>query len=122
MAILLSSAGPCYYGAVVGGPDPYAPLMEYLQRVDAIRPLTALDVQAMLWSGFVGSKVLIGGISAMPSIHVALPALFGLATWRVSRLASGARWGSTAPSSSSARCIWAGTTPWTATRRFSSFP
>jgi hypothetical protein len=35
VATLMSSAGPCYYALVVGGPDPYAPLMEYLHRVAA---------------------------------------------------------------------------------------
>jgi hypothetical protein len=85
MAMAFSSAGPCYYGLVVGGPDPYAPLMEYLRRVDATHPLTALDVQALLWSGYTGATHLVEGISAMPSLHVAIPVLCAIAGWKIDR-------------------------------------
>ncbi|MGH7542571.1 MAG: phosphatase PAP2 family protein [Gemmatimonadota bacterium] len=85
MAVGFSSAGPCYYGRVVAGPDPFAPLMAYLQRVDAAHPLTALDVQALLWEGYVGRGRLIEGIAAMPSLHVAVPVLFTIVAWGVDR-------------------------------------
>lgn len=82
---LLPAAGPCYFSAVTGAPDPYAPLMAYLQGVDAQHPLTALFVQGMLWHNYVGgSATPYTGISAMPSIHVAMPILFALSlrrTW-----------------------------------------
>lgn len=83
MAIAFSSAGPCYYGRVVVGPDPFAPLMAYLHRVDAVYPLTALDVQAMLWEGYIGRGRLVEGIAAMPSLHVAVPILFTLVMWGI---------------------------------------
>jgi hypothetical protein len=85
MAVIFSSAGPCYYGRVVAGPDPFAPLMAYLHRVDAVHPLTALDVQALLWEGYIGRGRLIEGIAAMPSLHVAVPVLFTIVTWGIDR-------------------------------------
>ena len=48
-AMLLSSAGPVYFGRVTGLPDPYAPLMEYLHQASAMAPVPALHVQDMLW-------------------------------------------------------------------------
>jgi hypothetical protein len=86
MATAFSSAGPVYYGRVTGRVDPYVPLMEYLHHVDSVRPLTALDVQAHLWSGYSsGAMHLIEGIAAMPSLHVALPVLYALAAWKLDR-------------------------------------
>src|SRR5262249_33835284 len=62
-ATLMSSAGPCYYGLVVGGPDPYTPLMEYLHGVagnltigafglEVHLPLTSQMLQEMLWQSY----------------------------------------------------------------------
>lgn len=84
MATAFSSAGPVYYGRVTGLADPYVPLMDYLNRVDSVRPLTALDVQAHLWNGYSsGAMHLIEGIAAMPSLHVAIPVLYALAAWKL---------------------------------------
>lgn len=86
MATAFSSAGPVYYGRVTGLMDPYLPLMEYLYRVDSVHPLTSLDVQAHLWSGYSsGAAHSIEGIAAMPSLHVALPVLYALAAWKLDR-------------------------------------
>lgn len=86
-AYALSSAGPCYYAAVVGGPDPYAPLMTYLHGVHAESPLFAVDIQSKLWEDYTRgtTNLLFKGISAMPSLHVAIPAFFTLAWWSVDR-------------------------------------
>ncbi|HUP01747.1 MAG TPA: phosphatase PAP2 family protein [Gemmatimonadota bacterium] len=85
-ATAFSSVGPCYYGYVVSGPDPFAPLMEYLRGVDRMYPLTALDVQELLWTGYSsGAMHLIEGIAAMPSLHVAIPILYAIAGWKVDR-------------------------------------
>jgi hypothetical protein len=85
-ATALSSAGPCYYGRVVGSPDPFAPLMEYLSGVDETHPLTALKVQGFLWRGYASATAqAVEGISAMPSLHVATPVLFALLGWRTHR-------------------------------------
>jgi hypothetical protein len=79
LAMALSSAGPCYYGRVTGLPDPYAGLMSYLRQVHQATPLTALAIQEALWQSHA-SRVAgsFSEISAMPSIHVAMPTLFAL--------------------------------------------
>lgn len=80
-AILFSSAGPAYYGRVTGLQDPYAPLMGYLAAVDTHAPLRALAVQARLWSEYQEW----GGITAMPSMHVAQAVIVLLAAVRTYR-------------------------------------
>lgn len=76
-AVAFSSAGPCYWDGVLGGPNPYAPLFAYLGGVDAEAPLAALRIQEGLWTRYVAQAgVGYSGISAMPSLHVAVPALF----------------------------------------------
>lgn len=85
-AIVLSSAGPCYYEAVTGDASPYAPLMAYLSSLDAQQPLIALRVQRTLWQNYAteGNMPFVG-ISAMPSVHVAVAVLFALLGWRTSK-------------------------------------
>jgi hypothetical protein len=86
LAIALSSAGPCYYGRVTGLADPYAGLMGYLRSVHQATPLTALAIQDALWQSHA-AKVAgsFSEISAMPSIHVAMPTLFALAGHQADR-------------------------------------
>lgn len=86
-AILLSSAGPVYFGRVTGiADDPYEPLMSYLYQAGQQVWLPALDVQELLWQSYVDQDLSIGaGISAMPSLHVAMSfsfVLLGFATNR----------------------------------------
>ena len=104
MATVLSSAGPCYYGRVTAQPhDPYAPLMSYLHEVDSTHKVWALDVQEALCTSYsrlesptplvpddaasLSSSEPLGdmlnGISAMPSMHVAMSVLFALLGWSV---------------------------------------
>lgn len=86
LATLLSSAGPVYYGAVTGLPDPFTPLMTYLYGVQDIYPVWALDVQERLWATYKAGGVDFGsGISAMPSLHVGTSVLFALLGWRIHR-------------------------------------
>jgi hypothetical protein len=81
----LSSAGPCYYALVVPHlADPYAPLLAYLHKVSTATPLAALEAQAWLWSNYLTRADSIS-ISAMPSMHVALPVLFALTARQVDR-------------------------------------
>jgi len=87
-ATLLSSAGPCYYGKIVGA-EAYAPLMTYLRDTvqqapvfwfDTTPQLVAVRVQDMLWDAYRQDDFAIGrGISAAPSLHVA-------STWLVARM------------------------------------
>jgi hypothetical protein len=85
-AALMSSAGPCYYGAFYRGPDPFADHFALLRGVDRTAPLQALRVQAALLDGWrhapPGASP---GISAMPSLHVAIAALWALTGWKISR-------------------------------------
>ena len=85
-ATALSSAGPCYYALVTHLPDPYQALMSYLHRVDDASPLIAVGIQRGLWASYTGTDATpFSGISAMPSLHVAMPALFALAGWQYDR-------------------------------------
>jgi hypothetical protein len=73
------SAGPCYYQEVVGIPDPYSPLMERLDAVHEKQTLWAVSNQNGLWEAKMAGKWLpFGGISAMPSVHVAMAMVFAL--------------------------------------------
>lgn len=83
---LLSSAGPCYFGLVTGLQDPFVPLMDYLRGVNDSYTIWALGAQDMLWRNYLVRGVEVGsGISAMPSMHVAVATLFALVCWRVRR-------------------------------------
>ncbi|MDH3473403.1 MAG: phosphatase PAP2 family protein [Rhodospirillales bacterium] len=85
-AMLLSSAGPVYFGRVTGLEDPYLPLMDYLRAVSEAYPVWALDVQEQLWQAYVDDGDPLGkGISAMPSMHVATVVLFALVAWATDR-------------------------------------
>lgn len=88
LALGLSSAGPCFYSGVVPGPDPYAGLMAHLHAARELAPLWALDAQAMLWQLHNENTLGVGGgISAMPSMHVAVATLLWLLARRVDRRA-----------------------------------
>lgn len=84
MAALFSSAGPCFIEAF--SPElgkRFAPLNEQLAALlgsnDAIH--MTQDYLAKNWNGKVAVKG--GGISAFPSVHVAVVVLFVIASWRV---------------------------------------
>ena len=87
MAYLLPAAGPCYWGQFVPGPNLYAELMAKIgadvAASSAYNPV--LDAQAYLLAAYGGNTVLGGGISAMPSMHVAAAALFACGAWQVHR-------------------------------------
>ncbi|HEU0014758.1 MAG TPA: phosphatase PAP2 family protein [Longimicrobium sp.] len=91
MAALLSSAGPCYYELVTGDAR-FRPMVEYLAGVDAGVGFSAAEVQRILWSDFATGDPGGYGVSAMPSLHVAIAVLFALAGWRVHRALGAALW------------------------------
>lgn len=86
LATLFSSVGPCFYGQLNPGHDPYAPLMAYLHASDRQMPISALPVQQLLWNGYQQHNAALG-ISAMPSMHVASSVLLALWGWRHDRRA-----------------------------------
>jgi hypothetical protein len=86
-----ASAGPCYFNTFIG-PDPdYA---ELLQRLSAIgkqaaaqgHPIAVLQFQPGLVEIYRARALASGGgISAMPSVHVAMASLFALVGFRINR-------------------------------------
>ncbi len=88
LAIVFSSAGPVYYGKLVEGVNPYAPLMSYLHATSEIVPLWAVDTQEMLWQAYLNNgEGLVSGISAMPSMHNTAAFMIALLGWRINRKA-----------------------------------
>ena len=73
LALALPSAGPCYY-EVFFGEATFRPLIE---RLDAIGNLHALPLQNYLLASR-GVESIGSGISAMPSVHVAMTTLLVL--------------------------------------------
>jgi len=87
LATVFASVGPCYYALATGLPDPYAPLLAYLNATNEVSPVWALTVQEILWEGYQSGAIEQGkGISAMPSMHIAAVVLNVLFGFRVSRL------------------------------------
>ncbi len=85
-AIFFASAGPCYFGRVTGLPDPFLPLMTYLADADRSFRVWAIGAQEILWSNFRHRQLSLGaGISAMPSMHLAMATVFALVGWRTAR-------------------------------------
>jgi hypothetical protein len=86
-AALFSSAGPVYFSRVTVEPDVYEPLFAYLLSVSSDPHLLALSFQNGLWAAHIGTADFIfTGISAMPSIHVALATLFALIGFRIHKV------------------------------------
>lgn len=82
-AMCFSSAGPPYWDHVVGGVNPYRGLFDHLSAVAAQMPLGTPIVQNALWARYTSAvQTPYTGISAMPSIHVAMPVLYALLGWR----------------------------------------
>ncbi|KAA6184719.1 hypothetical protein F2Q65_11520 [Thiohalocapsa marina] len=88
-ALLLSSAGPCYYDWAGPEPNVYAPLMsklEYLNQ-ELMEMSPAKSLNGLVLQGYLkqahddGEVVFGGGISAMPSMHVSVATLVALAAW-----------------------------------------
>jgi len=82
VALLLSSAGPCYYALVNGGgiDSPYAAELSRIRQLG----LMATSIQDQLWRAHVeGHTDLVAGIASHPSLHVAIPALLALSTPRL---------------------------------------
>ena len=87
LALVFSSAGPCFYGHLYPGADPYAAQMAYLHAVNQNWPIWSVDVQQTLWRSYAAGHGALGGISAMPSMHVTIAVLLAIWGWRINRVA-----------------------------------
>ncbi|MCZ6605286.1 MAG: phosphatase PAP2 family protein, partial [Alphaproteobacteria bacterium] len=86
-ATFLSSAGPVYFDRVTELTGSFGELMAALEATAETNRVWALEVQEMLWAGYSNAEVgLGGGISAMPSLHVAMAVLFVFIAARRNRL------------------------------------
>ncbi len=77
-----ASAGPCYFAKVVNSvPDPYKPMMSYLRSVPDLK---AIQIQDVLWQSHTNGVFMpLGGISAMPSMHVSIAVLLALVYYKL---------------------------------------
>jgi len=88
LATALSSAGPIFYAQIVPeDASAYAVPMEYLLDINAESPMFMFEVKEILWARYTGALVdgNLAGISAMPSMHVAVSFLLMLFGWRVNK-------------------------------------
>ena len=82
LAILLSSAGPCYYHIFGTNPQYYAGLMEQLRTVHESVYIDAYSYQDVLLSMYNNPETRFGGISAAPSLHVGTSLLLLAFFWQ----------------------------------------
>lgn len=93
MALLMPSAGPCFYNLLVGPQPSYAEMMAVLGQHNAVLEAGGGHVQALgNMHGLLAAReadglVIGGGISAMPSVHNGLSVLFAIAAFRFHRWA-----------------------------------
>lgn len=84
LATALSSAGPSFYGKVTGDYALFAPLMEQLNNFnepykDGYFYIYPLELQDYIWESYISTTIDVGtGISAMPSMHLAITTLLYL--------------------------------------------
>ena len=83
LGTVFSSVGPCFYDRLLGEAGPYQPLMSSLIAANAHWHISAVGIQETLWQSYVTGGGRVGGISAMPSMHVASAVLFALTGMRV---------------------------------------
>jgi hypothetical protein len=77
LAVVFSSAGPCYYGHF-HTPDPYAAQVAYLRNVGEHWSMSVAAVQDWLWKSYAATEGANIGISAMPSMHVVVATLIAI--------------------------------------------
>lgn len=89
-----ASAGPCYYDKVTGN-DRFVPLLRQLDAQSTAdgMPLKARALQAWAWNPSGDDMwAQFAGISAMPSMHVALAVFVAIVAWNTSRPLGATLW------------------------------
>jgi hypothetical protein len=86
---VFASMGPCFYDlAYPTQNDPFEPLMTYLAGVNRRYPIWALTAQDLLRQDYLTKQVGFGaGISAFPSMHIAVAVLNAVLGWHLSAAA-----------------------------------
>lgn len=87
LATAFASVGPCFLEPLMGNRR-FAAQMDYLYWADSQLPIMVLNVQErlLIWQ-FSDVHSLASGITAMPSMHIAMAFLFALAVRHLSRWA-----------------------------------
>ncbi len=85
LAAIFSSAGPCFYGMLHLGDNPYAAQMTYLHAANQHWPIWSVPVQDLLWHSYVKGDGALGGISAMPSMHLISTVLMAILACRTNK-------------------------------------
>lgn len=84
-APMFMSGGPVFYAQLTGDTERFAPLMSYLSFSEGMVN-SSVAVADMLWSMNVDRDLKLGtGISAFPSLHVAMSTLFVLTAFKLDR-------------------------------------
>jgi hypothetical protein len=84
MATLLASVGPCFVAPLLGY-DTFDAQMAYLNAANEHVPIMVLPVQELLLEWYSKAEDGLGsGITAMPSMHVAIAFLYWIAVCRIS--------------------------------------
>lgn len=87
LATVFGSVGPAFYAQIYPAlPDIYAALTAKIGAINATHPLFAIPVQTQLFEAFQHPDVnVVGGISAMPSMHNAQATIFVLTALRLNK-------------------------------------
>ncbi len=86
LATVFSSAGPCFFAKLYPETPYYGELMAYLHNANDATAIWAVSTQNMLWQKYQDIAIgVASGISAMPSMHVAITILVTLSQFQINR-------------------------------------
>lgn len=85
LATALMSGGPVYFGELTGDDARFAEQLRYLSFTEGLNN-SSVDLQHMLWRLHDEGRLELGsGISAFPSLHVAMATLFAILAFHIDR-------------------------------------